>query len=169
MKYFSFTFAISPQSSDDIISLFFWLLLNALSWTDAICGACLQIRRASFMSPIFLRFNDSFENCESKCSERIDNKKLRERYAKPSLPSNSNCSTKRFWNKCRLWFSQRELTLIIDGFVIDLYSFLRQWICFCYRTKDSFRLDSMAASTAVSVLSLQGVTNWNNARVLIMT
>ena len=142
MKYFSFTFAISPQSSDDIISLFFWLLLNALSWTDAICGSCLQIRRASFMSPIFLWFDVSFESCVPKCSERIGNKKSQERSEKHSLLSNTNCSTNRLWVKLLLWFSQRELTLIIDGFVIDLYSFLRQWICFCYRTKDFFRLDS---------------------------
>ena len=94
------------------------------------------------MSPIFLWFDDSFESCVSKCSERIVNKKSEERSGKPSLLSNTNCSTNRLWVKLLLWFSQRELIIIIDGLVIDLYSFIRQWIHFCYRTKDFFRLDS---------------------------
>ena len=100
------------------------------------------------MSPIFLWFDDSFESCVSKCSERIVNKKSEERSGKPSLLSNTNCSTNRLWVKLLLWFSQRELIIIIDGLVIDLYSFIRQWIHFCYRTKDFFRLDSSSETAA---------------------
>ena len=50
-------------------------------------------------------------------------KKLRERSGKPLLQRTSRSFTNRFPNQWRTWFSQRELTLIIDGFVTDLYSF----------------------------------------------
>ena len=113
-----------------------------MSWTDAVCATGSHFWRASFMSPIFLWFDESFGCCRSKCRKRIHKKKSQESSGKPSLQSTLRGSINRIPNKWRPWLSQKELSPIIDGFVTDLCSFWHQWTCFFYRSEDFFRLDS---------------------------
>ena len=68
--------------------------------------------------------------------------KLREKSGKALLQRTLRSSINCFPNKWRLWFNQRELTLIFETFVTNLYSFKGQWIHFCNRSEDFFRLDS---------------------------